>query len=266
MRLITLLLAFGVTATALVLAQAPRSIEAQFKAAQHAEEIEGDLHKAMEQYRRISQTGDRAVAVRALDSSRRMPSEARRVRNQRRSMNESFANTPIKRMQLTLARTRSATRCRHRSLRVLQRSVSSPRALVAFRPTADMFRVTDCVLEIISHYAISRPSQVRTITKDGVAEHPNEQYPLASAFSRDGKQIAYDWYFESEIPQRTAGSCDDRRRRNRRPERYTTMLISPPFPRPTGPLMANGSPLSFAGRTTPHRLAWSMSLMHRFAS
>ena len=48
-RLITLTLAFGVTATMLVLAQAPRSIEAQFKAAQHAEEVEGDLKGAIEE-------------------------------------------------------------------------------------------------------------------------------------------------------------------------------------------------------------------------
>ena len=58
-------------------------------------------------------------------------------------------------------------------------------------------------------------------------ELPNNQTSsirLAAAFSRDGKQIAYDWYFEAENPQCAAGSCDDRRRRNRRPERYTTML------------------------------------------
>ena len=65
-RLITLLLAFGITATTLVFAQAPRSIEAQFKAAQHAEEVEGDLKKAIEQYRQIALGGDRAVVVRAL--------------------------------------------------------------------------------------------------------------------------------------------------------------------------------------------------------
>ena len=65
-RLIALAVVFGLTATGLVLAQAPRSIEAQFKAAQHAEEVEGDLRKAIEQYRQIAQSGDRAAAARAL--------------------------------------------------------------------------------------------------------------------------------------------------------------------------------------------------------
>src|SRR5687768_16683983 len=65
-RLVMLTLAFGTTATMLALAQAPRSIEAQFKAAQHAEEVEGDIKKAIQQYRQIALGGDRAVVVRAL--------------------------------------------------------------------------------------------------------------------------------------------------------------------------------------------------------
>ena len=65
-RLITLTLAFGMTMAALVLAQSSRSIDAQFKAAQHAEEVEGDLRKAIEHYRQIANAGDRAAAARAL--------------------------------------------------------------------------------------------------------------------------------------------------------------------------------------------------------
>ena len=66
-RLITLTLAFGVTATMLVLAQAPRSIEAQFKAAQHKEEVEGDLKGAIEQYQPdCARTAIASVAVKAL--------------------------------------------------------------------------------------------------------------------------------------------------------------------------------------------------------
>ncbi len=65
-RLITLTLAFGMTATTLVLAQAPRSIEAQFKAAQHAEEVEGDLQEGDRAVSADRTRGDRAAAVRAL--------------------------------------------------------------------------------------------------------------------------------------------------------------------------------------------------------
>ena len=83
-RLITLTLAFGITATMLVLAQAPRSIEAQFKAAQHKEEVEGDLKGAIEQYNLIARGSDRVIVVKALlrvaDCYRRLgDAEARAV-------------------------------------------------------------------------------------------------------------------------------------------------------------------------------------------
>jgi Tol biopolymer transport system component len=84
-RLITLtLVVIGITATTLVVAQTPRSIEAQFKAAQHKEEVEGDLKGAIEEYIRIARGSDRAVAAKALlrvaDCYRRLgDSEARAV-------------------------------------------------------------------------------------------------------------------------------------------------------------------------------------------
>ena len=83
-RLITLTLAFGITATMFALAQAPRSIEAQFKAAQHKEEVEGDLKGAIEQYNLIARGSDRVIAVKALlrvaDCYRRLgDAEARAV-------------------------------------------------------------------------------------------------------------------------------------------------------------------------------------------
>ena len=56
----------GLMAGGVLLAQAPRSIDVQFKAAQHKEEVEGDLKGAIEQYQKIAQTSDRAVAAKAL--------------------------------------------------------------------------------------------------------------------------------------------------------------------------------------------------------
>jgi len=47
-------------------AQAPRAAEVQFKAAQHKEEVEGDLKGAIEQYKRVAQSADRALAAKAL--------------------------------------------------------------------------------------------------------------------------------------------------------------------------------------------------------
>ena len=57
-------LAFG--ATVVLHAQTPRSAEEQMKAAQYTAQVDGDLKKAIEQYRRIAQSNDRAVASQAL--------------------------------------------------------------------------------------------------------------------------------------------------------------------------------------------------------
>ncbi len=39
---------------------------------------------------------------------------------------------------------------------------------------------------------------VRPLTTDGSPNDPGHQFPVSSAFSRDGAQIAYEWYFEDE--------------------------------------------------------------------
>lgn len=55
-----------IAASGLLLAQVPRSAEVQFKAAQHKEEVEGDLKGAIEEYKKIAQSSDRALAAKAL--------------------------------------------------------------------------------------------------------------------------------------------------------------------------------------------------------
>ena len=53
--------------TSLLVARVPASsLETRFKAAIHAEEIEGNLEKAIVQYTELSRSGDRPVAARAL--------------------------------------------------------------------------------------------------------------------------------------------------------------------------------------------------------
>jgi Tol biopolymer transport system component len=47
-------------------AQTGRTADVQFKAAEHKEQIEGDLKGAIEQYKKIAQSKDRAIAVQAL--------------------------------------------------------------------------------------------------------------------------------------------------------------------------------------------------------
>jgi Tol biopolymer transport system component len=50
----------------LALTQAPRSAEVQLKAAEHKQQVEGDLKGAIEQYRKLAQGRDRTVAAKAL--------------------------------------------------------------------------------------------------------------------------------------------------------------------------------------------------------
>jgi Tol biopolymer transport system component len=59
-------LAIALTVCAVLIAQAPHSTEALLKAAQHKEEVEGDLRGAIEEYKTIAEGGDRALAARAL--------------------------------------------------------------------------------------------------------------------------------------------------------------------------------------------------------
>jgi Tol biopolymer transport system component len=62
---ITILTAALVAAVS-IQAQTGRTPDVQFKAAEHKEQVEGDLKGAIEQYRRIAQSKDRAIAVQAL--------------------------------------------------------------------------------------------------------------------------------------------------------------------------------------------------------
>ena len=57
----------GLVGSGLLVAQGAKSAEVQLKAAQHKEEVEGDLKGAIEQYRKVvADTRDRALAARAL--------------------------------------------------------------------------------------------------------------------------------------------------------------------------------------------------------
>jgi len=64
-RLAIIVSALAVWGT-LVLAQGARSPEALFKAAQHTEEVQGDLKTAIEQYKKVVTAGNRSLAAQAL--------------------------------------------------------------------------------------------------------------------------------------------------------------------------------------------------------
>ena len=49
-----------------LLAQTSRTADVQFKAAQQKEQVEGDLKGAIEQYKKLAEGKDRAIAAKAL--------------------------------------------------------------------------------------------------------------------------------------------------------------------------------------------------------
>jgi Tol biopolymer transport system component len=66
LTLIVALVSGVLVSQAWLLAQASRTAEAQLKAAQNTEEVKGDLKAAIEQYKKLAQGTDRAVAAKAL--------------------------------------------------------------------------------------------------------------------------------------------------------------------------------------------------------
>jgi hypothetical protein len=63
---ITLAAAAAVLTASVLHGQASRAAEAQFKSAQNTEQVEGDLNGAIEQYQKLAQGSDRAIAAKAL--------------------------------------------------------------------------------------------------------------------------------------------------------------------------------------------------------
>ena len=196
-RLATLTLAFGISAGALVLAQASRSVDAQFKAAQHIEEVEGDLRKAIELYRQIAQMADRAAAARALirmaECHQKLgDAEANNIYQRIiRDYSDQAAAVTTARAGLQDAVARNAGSSTLVTQRVLEASGNwdriSPDGHYVARPDN---KTGNLVLYDL------KTGTTRALTPDGGPEDPDHRFPLSSAFSRDGRQVAYEWYLE----------------------------------------------------------------------
>ena len=63
---VVVMLAFVVLGSVGLLAQTARTVDVAFKAARHIEEVEGDLHGAIDAYATLAQGSDRAIAAQAL--------------------------------------------------------------------------------------------------------------------------------------------------------------------------------------------------------
>jgi Tol biopolymer transport system component len=194
-RIITLTLAFGITATMLALAQAPRSIDAQFKAAQHAEEVEGDLRKAIDQYRQIARSGDRAIAARALVRMAECHQKLGDVES-KKIYERVIREYADQRDAVALARTRLASHAVVRKTGLTTvRVTADAENWDRISPDGRYAAISDDDTGNLVRYELATGT-VRALTSDGNPEDPDHRYPLDSVFSRDGRQIAYEWYME----------------------------------------------------------------------
>jgi Tol biopolymer transport system component len=188
-------LIFAITALALE-AQTPREIEAQLKAAEHMERVEGDLQGAIAQYRSIAEVGDRRVSAEALIHMGRAyeklgSTEARkayeRVVNEYADQAEQFAAARLRLAELSAigARPGSGTGPVMRHVWDLP-----PDFPYLHRPSPDGRYYTYIEwLDTASALSIRdlKSGETRIVTKA-------EGFPYSSAISRDGGSIAYVWW------------------------------------------------------------------------
>lgn len=202
---------------AIVGAQSPRTAEVQMKAAQQKAEVEGDLQGAIEDYKKIvaGAGSNRALAAEALvriaECHRKLGnSEAGHIYERIvRDFADQDSAVTIARQQLGTTVRRSSTLPMLTTQRVLnvgnQWDRISPDGRYIARPENGTGNLV--LYELAS-------GTVRAVTADGNPDDSDHRFPLASVFSRDGSQIAYEWYVEKDDRSvvRLVGTTDGSRR------------------------------------------------------
>jgi Tol biopolymer transport system component len=191
-------------ATTLLPGQSTRSVDVQWKAAQHKEEVEGDLKAAIDQYRKVAQTADRPLAAKALirmaECHRKLGDAEAHAIYERVVRDYADQKEPV-----DLARTRLAL------LRPTPASQASVVNRVAWT-VADGGWIEgkispDGRYVPYVHYkeggnlflrdlASGSDRQLTNTGTDGRERAPGVEYQCAHeyAFSRDGKQLVYSWH------------------------------------------------------------------------
>ena len=189
------------TGGALLLAQAPRSVEVELKAAQHKEEVEGDLQGAIAMYRAVVDRAgrtDRALAATAL----------LRMADAYRKLGDAQARTVYERVTREFAdQVESATAAR-RHLAAL----GSP----AVAQTGQIVRQIPNGAELTGDSPPSPDGRYVSFTDDSgnvslrdletganrrlthTADWGLIGYSTASVVSPDGRHVAYVWYVHGE--------------------------------------------------------------------
>ena len=170
--------------------RAPRA-DVQFKAAQHKEEVEGDLKGAIEQYKKIAQGSDRALAAKALIQmagcyQKLGDAEARKIYEQ------VVKNYADQKEAVAFARARLGVPTQNTG--VITRQVWTGPKVDAYgtvSPDGRFLSYTDWDTGDLALHDFAT-GQDRRLTNKGTWDDP--AFALLSAISRDGKQVAYGWF------------------------------------------------------------------------
>ena len=185
----------------LALTEAPRSAEVQLKAAEHKQQVEGDLKGAIEQYRKLAQGRDRAVAAKALvrmgecyeklgDAESRKAYE--RVLREYADQTGAVAEA---RARLTALKSAGPPT-------ITVRQVRAPKTDIFGAPSRDGAYLTfrDDSSEDLAICDLAT-GQIRQLTK----RQSVGQSTYASIPSPDGKQVVYTWYQDGIYELRVVG-------------------------------------------------------------
>jgi len=172
------------------------ALDRLFASAQHKATVTGDLKGAIEDYKRIVATSgrDRSAAAQALlrmaEAYQKLgDAEAQRVYERlARDYQDQNDEASVAQARLAAVDGRRILRTERVSLGRPHDRISPDGRFVA-RPNSATGN-----LDLVD----LRTGAARALTSDGTSADPGHQFPLASTFSRDGKQIAYQWYIEDE--------------------------------------------------------------------
>jgi Tol biopolymer transport system component len=190
-------LALGLLVSRGVLAQASRAAEAQFKAAQHTEEVEGDLKGAIEQYKKLAQGSDRAIAAKALLQmaacyEKLGQSDAQKTYERVvREFADQLESAATAQTRLAALGTRASTSPADLSYHLAWTAPGRNTYLSSVSPDGRYisYYINDEGGNLFLHDLATGLDRQLTRAVDKTKESAEGE----SAFSRDGKQLAYGW-------------------------------------------------------------------------
>jgi Tol biopolymer transport system component len=193
-------IASGVTLSRGVLAQTSRTAEMQLKAAQHQEEVEGDLKGAIEQYKKLAQSNNRAIAAKALIQ---MAGCYQRLGDAEawKTYEQVVKYYPDQKEAVALARARLSGSAVTANTGAVTRQVWTGPNVDTYgsvSPDGRILSFTDWSTGNLALHDLATGQDRRLTNKKDWTE---SEYAIGSAISRDGRQVAYGWLVSaSSVP------------------------------------------------------------------